>query len=44
MEWFLVVLGLSSRESKWKIHGLRELKQTFHESHTIQRLILLFTK
>ena len=29
-----------SRELKSKFHGLWELKQTFHESHKIQRLIL----
>ena len=32
-----------SRELKSKFHGLWELKQTFHESHKIQRLILLIT-
>ena len=32
-----------SRELKSKFHGLWELKQTFHESHKIQCLILFVT-
>ena len=33
-----------AQELKSKIDGSRELKQTFHESRTIQRLISLFTR
>lgn len=35
--------GVEHGSRELTYHGSRELKQTFHESRTIQRLILLFT-